>query len=68
MTQDIKGVKTSDLMAEAMLLQDKIENIELYTAEELLRLEALYDEIECRGYSIVDLCIVQFIESRVSKN
>jgi len=66
--EDIKEAKTEDLMTEAERLQDKIENIECYTAEDRLRLVALYAEIECRGIGVVELYTIRFVDSPISSN
>ena len=68
MTMPISEAKTEALMAEALILQDKIENIECYTAEDKLRLEALYAEIEHRGIGVVELYTVTFVKSEISNN
>ncbi len=68
MAEDIKEARTEDLMAEAKALQDKIENIECYTTEDRLRLEALYAEIESRGIGVVELYTVTFVASEISAN
>ena len=68
MSQDIKEAKTEALMAEAKTLQDQIENIECYAAEDRLRLEALYAEIERRGIGVVEQYTVMFVKSVISTN
>ena len=68
MAEDTKEAKTEALMAEAEVLQDKIENIKCYTEEDKLRLEALYAEIEHRGIAVVEQYTVTFIKSEISMN
>ena len=68
MAENMKETKTKDLMAEALVLQDKIENIKCYTTEDRLRLVALYAEIERRGIGVVEQYTVSFVESVISAN
>ena len=60
--------KTEDIMTEARVLQDKIENLECYGPGDVDRLQALYAEIEHRGYGVVELFTVTFVESLFSTN
>lgn len=59
---------TEELMAEARVLQDQIENIKCYTTEDRLRLEALYAEIENRGIAVVEQSAITFVESIIGFN
>ena len=68
MAEPISEAKTEDLMAEAKSLQDQIENIECYTTEDRVRLQALYAEIELRGIGVVEQYTVTFVESVISSN
>ena len=68
MTENIKETNIEVLMAEAKVLQDQVENIECYTTEDRLRLEALYTEIERRGIGVVEGSSVTFVESPISNN
>jgi hypothetical protein len=68
MAEDIKEAETSDLMAEAKSLHDLIYNVGASTKENKERLEALYAEIQLRGYSVVEQYDVNFVESVISTN
>ena len=68
MAEDIKEVKSEDLMAEAKQLHDLIYNIKCSDAEDKARLQALYAEIEYRGIAVVEQYTITFVESVISTN
>lgn len=68
MSEDIMEAKIEELMAEAERLHDLVYNIECYTTEDRLRMEALYAEIERRGISVIEQYTVTFKSSEFMLN